>query len=303
MPTKDILESKKLNTVIVDDDDQSRILLNILLKKFPQVNVVGEASNVKNALDIINEKKPDSIFLDICLGNSNGFELMDKISKDARVVFISAFDDYALKAFEVNALDYIQKPVAYDRLALTIERLLLKEESIQEFDTHQNIHDENELKKNIKLEPKKFSPKLLDIINEDQSDYLEDESIEEEIVPCLDPMKKKLDYDDRIFVNSDGTSKFIKVSSIFCITAEKDYSYICLVNGKKILVLKSMVEWEARLTPKYFARIHRSTIINLEFVDKIEKWFNSSYRVHMQNYPEPFQMSRRYAAKLKERFK
>jgi|YelNatPaOPRAMG01_1025707.scaffolds.fasta_scaffold03456_3 two-component system LytT family response regulator len=303
MPTKDILESKKLNTVIVDDDDQSRKLLNILLKKFPQVNVVGEASNVKNALDIINEKKPDSIFLDICLGNSNGFELMDKISKDARVVFISAFDDYALKAFEVNALDYIQKPVAYDRLALTIERLLLKEEPIQEFDTHQNIHEENELKKNIKLEHKKFSPKLLDIINEDQSDYLEDESIEEEIVPCLDPMKKKLDYDDRIFVNSDGTSKFIKVSSIFCITAEKDYSYICLVNGKKILVLKSMVEWEARLTPKYFARIHRSTIVNLEFVDKIEKWFNSSYRVHMQNYPEPFQMSRRYAAKLKERFK
>jgi two-component system LytT family response regulator len=303
MPTKDILESKKLNTVIVDDDDQSRKLLNILLKKFPQVNVVGEASNVKNALDIINEKKPDSIFLDICLGNSNGFELMDKISNDARVVFISAFDDYALKAFEVNALDYIQKPVAYDRLALTIERLLLKEEPIQEFDTHQNIHEENELKKNIKLEHKKFSPKLLDIINEDQSDYLEDESIEEEIVPCLDPMKKKLDYDDRIFVNSDGTSKFIKVSSIFCITAEKDYSYICLVNGKKILVLKSMVEWEARLTPKYFARIHRSTIVNLEFVDKIEKWFNSSYRVHMQNYPEPFQMSRRYAAKLKERFK
>ena len=303
MLTKNILESKKLNTVIVDDDDQSRKLLNILLKKFPQVNVVGEASNMRNALDIINEKKPDSIFLDICLGNSNGFELMDKISKDARVVFISAFDDYALKAFEVNALDYIQKPVAYDRLALTIERLLLKEESVIEFDAYQNNNEEEKLKDTVRFERKKFSPELLDVINENKNDCLEDELIEDEITPCLDPMKKKLDYDDRIFVSSDGTSKFIKVSSIFCITAEKDYSYICLINNKKILVLKSMVEWEARLTPKYFARIHRSTIINLEYVDKIERWFNSSYRVYMQNLQEPFQMSRRYAAKLKERFK
>jgi DNA-binding LytR/AlgR family response regulator len=64
-----------------------------------------------------------------------------------------------------------------------------------------------------------------------------------------------------------------------------------------------MVEWEERLTPKYFVRIHRSTIVNLEYVEKVEKWFNASYRVYIQNVNEPFQMSRRYASKLKERFK
>jgi DNA-binding LytR/AlgR family response regulator len=64
-----------------------------------------------------------------------------------------------------------------------------------------------------------------------------------------------------------------------------------------------MVEWEDRLTRKYFVRIHRSTIVNLEYVEKVEKWFNASYRVYMQNISVPFQMSRRYASKLKERFK
>lgn len=64
-----------------------------------------------------------------------------------------------------------------------------------------------------------------------------------------------------------------------------------------------MSEWEERLTPKYFSRIHRSTIINLEYVEKVEKWFNSAFRVYLQGVNEPMQMSRRYAAKLKERFK
>jgi DNA-binding LytR/AlgR family response regulator len=113
----------------------------------------------------------------------------------------------------------------------------------------------------------------------------------------------KLELDDRIFVTVNSVSRFIKVRDIQCIKAEKDYTYICTVDDKKLLVLRPMIEWEERLPVKYFARIHRSTIVNLELIEKVEKWFNYSYHVYLKNVDEPFQMSRRYALKLKERFR
>lgn len=113
----------------------------------------------------------------------------------------------------------------------------------------------------------------------------------------------KLEMDDRIFITVNSVSRFIKVRDIQCIKAEKDYTYICTVDDKKLLVLRPMIEWEERLPSKYFARIHRSTIVNLELIEKVEKWFNYSYHVYLKNIDEPFQMSRRYALKLKERFR
>ena len=113
----------------------------------------------------------------------------------------------------------------------------------------------------------------------------------------------KLELDDRIFITVNTVSRFIKVRDIQCIKAEKDYTYICTVDDKKLLVLRPMIEWEERLPLKYFARIHRSTIVNLELIEKVEKWFNYSYHVYLKNVDEPFQMSRRYALKLKERFR
>lgn len=117
------------------------------------------------------------------------------------------------------------------------------------------------------------------------------------------PYGTKLEYDDRMFITVNSTSRFIKVSNIECITAEKDYTYVCTSDSKKLLVLRPMVEWEERLPGKYFARIHRSTIVNLDYVEKVEKWFNYAYHVYIHGWDEPFQMSRRYASKLKERFR
>lgn len=113
----------------------------------------------------------------------------------------------------------------------------------------------------------------------------------------------KLELDDRIFITVNSISRFIKVRDIQCIKAEKDYTYVCTVDDKKLLILRPMIEWEERLPSKFFARIHRSTIVNLELIEKVEKWFNYSYHVYLKNIDEPFQMSRRYALKLKERFR
>jgi two-component system LytT family response regulator len=308
MPTKGTITSKTLNTVIVDDDLQSRKILGILLKKFPEVKVVGEASNISSAVNIIEETEPDSVFLDIRLGTNSGFELIEKISNKAKVIFVSAYDDYALRAFEVNALDYLKKPIEKERLAITVSRLLAIKNNNGKTEIEDASAIEDLLGNNVQenLIPCRSNKKIefdLDdkIDGEDlQAGDTEDEA--EDSPSIIDP-SKRLEYDDRLFITADGFSKFIKISTIQCITAEKDYSYIYLITGKKLLILKPMVEWEGRLTPKYFVRIHRSTIVNLEYVEKVEKWFNASYRVYIQNILEPFQMSRRYASKLKERFK
>ena len=301
-------DQNKVSTVVVDDDVYSRKLLNILLKKFPQINVVGEAANISKALDIIKELKPDSIFLDVKLGTSSGFDLMKKISAESTVIFISASQDYALRAFEVNALDYLKKPIDFDRLAITVSRLISKIQD-KELPIEKNSANESAIAASSITEAHagynhgkvELSKVLNNHLIKDEEDFDDEEDDLE-----LDDghsNKKALEYDDRLFITVDGISRFIKICTIQCITAEKDYTYLYLEGQKKVLVLKPMLEWEERLPSKYFVRIHRSTIVNLEYVTKVEKWFNSSYHVFVQNISEPFQMSRRYASKLKERFK
>lgn len=280
-------DKNKVSTVLIDDDLNSRKLLNILLKKFPDIEVVGEAASLTKAIDIVQQTKPDSVFLDICLGNNSGFDLVNKISPGSKVIFISSFDDYALRAFKVNALDYIKKPIDFERLSITVNRLISNTMEIKKLEKNKNEKNDPE------------PDELNDIIEEDD-DYSENDSINSDIKTSK---KKLFDYDDRIFISYDNVSRFIKISTIECITAEKDYSYVYISGAKRVLVLRSMVEWEERLPKKNFVRIHRSTIANLEYIEKVEKWFNSSYLVFVQNISEPFQMSRRYATKLKERFK
>ncbi|MHB8579436.1 MAG: LytR/AlgR family response regulator transcription factor [Ignavibacteriaceae bacterium] len=301
-------DQNKVSTVVVDDDVYSRKLLNILLKKFPQINVVGEAANISKALDIIKELKPDSIFLDVKLGTSSGFDLMKKISAESTVIFISASQDYALRAFEVNALDYLKKPIDFDRLSITISRLISKIQDKESPVAKKSAKESTALDDSIKeVHPGynhgkvELSKVLNNHIIKDE-DNIDDEEDDFELGEDHSN-KKALEYDDRLFITVDGISRFIKICTIQCITAEKDYTYLYLDGLKKVLVLKPMLEWEERLPSKYFVRIHRSTIVNLEYVNKVEKWFNSSYHVFVQNISEPFQMSRRYASKLKERFK
>ncbi|PJA98096.1 MAG: hypothetical protein CO128_09150 [Ignavibacteriales bacterium CG_4_9_14_3_um_filter_30_11] len=266
-------------TIIVDDDSKSRKFLTKLLDNYSQVEVVGEAETISSALKLIKEKNPTSIFLDVKKNDGISMELLDNISSDLKVIFVSSNLDFALKAFEVNALDFIKKPIEEDKLGRTVNRLiddlaLGSEEMLKSFS-----------EKNSSYEDKTDNNPLKNMLTAKNKNYV------------------KLTYDDRLFLTKNGSSKFIKVDSILSITANKDYSYINSLDEKKIILLRTMKEWEKRLPEKYFARIHRSTIVNLEFIEKVEKWFNYSYHVYLKGVEQPYQMSRRYASKLKEKFK
>jgi two-component system, LytTR family, response regulator len=237
----------KLTAIIVDDERLARKELRSLLSDFDKISIVGEAENLTEAVELIHKSKPDVVFLDIQLQNENGFDLLDLIEKDFKLIFVTAFDNFAIRAFEINALDYLLKPVNPERLAKTLERLLESDEKIET------------------------------------------------------PLRK-LEYEDRIFLELGERSKFLKISSIKYISADGDYSQIFTSDGGQHLITKSLKEWEERLPEKYFVRIHRSTIINFEFIEKVEGWFNRSFQVFLNGVNEPFTISRRYSSAIKEKF-
>lgn len=230
--------------VIVDDERLARKKLRSLLADFPQIEIAGEADGVFEAVRLIENIKPDVLFLDIQMPQASGFDLLERIETNAKIIFVTAFDEYAIRAFEVNALDYLLKPVKPERLKQAIERL----------------QSEN------------------------------------------NPIEKTFDYSDFLFVNTGRQSKFIRINSIKFIAAADVYSEVFTNGAEKFLLLKPLAEWERTLPSKNFARIHRSTIVNLEYIERIEKDFNYSQQIYLRGVAEPFVISRRYAAKLRDKF-
>lgn len=238
----------KLKALIVDDERLARRELRSLLADFSEVEIIGEADSVNQALDLIENKQPTIVFLDIQLTNETGFDLLERVeSAEFKTIFVTAFDAYAIRAFEVNALDYLLKPVNPERLKKAIEKI---------------VKDEKSAENNL----------------------------------------RKLAFDDRLFLEMSGRSIFLKINRISHILAAGDYSEVFTIDGKKFLVEKPLREWETRLPEKHFIRIHRTSIINLECVERLESWFNRSYQIYLQNNREPLTVSRRYAAQLKQKF-
>ena len=116
-----------MKAIIIDDERLARQELKTLLASYPEIQIVGEANNAETAIESIKQLKPDVIFLDIQMPGKNGFELLEEISGVPEVVFVTAYDEYAIRAFEVNALDYLLKPVQSNRLAETVKKILNKE--------------------------------------------------------------------------------------------------------------------------------------------------------------------------------
>ena len=238
----------KLKALIVDDERLARRELRSLLADFSEVEIVGEADSVNQALDLIENKHPTIVFLDIQLTNETGVDLLERVeSAEFKTIFVTAFDAYAIRAFEVNALDYLLKPVNPERLKKAIEKI---------------VKDEKSAENNL----------------------------------------RKLAFDDRLLLEMSGRSIFLKINRISHILAAGDYSEVFTTEGKKFLVEKPLREWETRLPEKHFIRIHRTSIINLECVERLESWFNRSYQIYLQNNREPLTVSRRYAAQLKQKF-
>lgn len=109
--------------IIIEDEYWARVTLRDKVEKFPEIEVIGEAASVAEGVTILSEMHPDIIFLDIELTDGTGFDLLNKTEYGGKVIFVTAFDSYAIRAFEINALDYLMKPISESRLRDTIERI------------------------------------------------------------------------------------------------------------------------------------------------------------------------------------
>lgn len=234
--------------LVVDNERLARSELKELLEEGHghEFQVVGEAATVQEAATLAQLHDPDVVFLDIHLAGESGFDLLPLLDRTITVVFVTAFDRYAIRAFEVNALDYLLKPVAPQRLATTLARLR--------------------------------GPAAA-------------ESTAAQV----------LTYEDRLFLRLDERMVFLRLREIAAIRAAGDNSVLHLADGKQARARKSLREWGDRLPEREFVRIHRSTIVNLEFVERVEEWSHFSYRVYLRGLPDPLQMSRRWGARLRSR--
>lgn len=244
---------KPLSAIVVDDERLARRELIRLLAAHPEIAIAGEAASVDEAAALVAAVDPDVVFLDIQMPRRSGFELLAAADVRGRVVFVTAHDVHAIRAFEVNALDYLLKPVHPARLATTIARLLASEPAA---DAPLPAPDEPPAQDQARLEP-----------------------------------------DDHLFLTEGRVARFARVRSIVCIRGASDYSEIVLSDGKQLLLRRPLKEWEARLPPS-FARVHRSAIVNLDHVERVER-DGDEYRVHLRGTSEPVALSRRQAQRLR----
>ena len=225
-----------LSAIIVDDESLARRGLSLRLQHIPHVDVVAECVNGGEALTAIAEHSPDLVFLDIQMPGMGGFDVIGQLQADnmPMVIFVTAFDQYAVDAFKVHAVDYVLKPIDDDRLHEAIERAVL--------------HREQE-------ESARTKEKLVDLV---MGMTGASASSIEQMAEDAEPPKS---WPEKITVKDGSDIQFIRVADIQWVDAAGDYMCIHAAGTTHIMRI-TMKQLEAMLDPARFLRIHRSTIVN-----------------------------------------
>jgi two-component system, LytTR family, response regulator len=234
--------------VIIDDEAAGRKLISQYLEEHENLIIVGEANNGVDAVKVINEFKPDIVFMDIQMPGLTGFEVIKHLDEIPQIIFSTAYDKYALDAFEVHAIDYLLKPYTRERFNIAIQKL-------RSTDNISNV-----------------KPLAESIINTKA-------------------------YPEKILVNLHQKLVAVTVANIIQINADRDYSEL-ITNTQKHLSNFGISILEQKLDPLKFIRVHRSSIINIDYIKEIQKNINS-YDIIMQN-ESVVRVSRSYVDNIKK---
>lgn len=263
------MAARKIRTLIVDDEPLARERVRSMVVDEPDLEVIGEARDGAEAVDAILSQAPDLVFLDVQMPKLDGFEVISSVGADRMppVVFVTAFDQHALRAFEVQALDYLLKPFDQDRFRGALSRV-----------RHQIDSQENGA----------LGKKLLALVRGMHTDTPTD-------APAATAEKKS----DRMVVKSGGRLFFLRADEIDWVEAAGNYVRLH-VGAESHLLRETMNSIETRLNPDLFFRIHRSRIVNIERIKELQPWFNGEYVVILRNGTK-LTLSRGYREKLQER--
>ena len=260
-----------LRVLVVDDEPTARRGLRLLLQKHPDLLVVGEASHVNEAEETVKTLKPDILLLDVQMPEHDGFELVRRLGRDRTpvVIFVTAYDEHALRAFEVNAVDYLLKPYEDARFDEAMDRAREAVRQRQGDSVHLRL------------------TQLLQ--------YLESNAGATAEAGTAGALT------DRILIKSSGEIIFLKVRDVDWIEAEGDYM-VFHTAGKSHMLRETMARLEARLDPRRFVRIHRSTIVNIDRVRKLTPSFAGEYAVILEDGTK-LKLSRGYQERLQSLLK
>lgn len=223
---------EKIKTIIIDDESLARELVKNYLSDYAEVEILGEYSDGFQGLKAINELQPDLIFLDIQMPKLTGFELLELLDHPYNIIFTTAYNEYAIKAFEHNAVDYLLKPFSQERFADAITKAISR---------LQNRAERTEIIEKLKEHENKNKDKL-----------------------------------SRVVVKSRNKIDIIPIDKIRYFEAQDDYVMIYTHDGH-YLKQKTMKYFETHLNPKEFCRIHRSYLIRIEEISKLEPYEKDSW--------------------------
>lgn len=223
-----------IKAIVIDDEPLSREILKSYLIRFPQISIVEECNDGFEGVKAIQQHQPDLIFLDIQMPKINGFEMLELVSPMPAVIFITAFDEFALKAFEANAIDYLLKPVSEDRFAKAVQ-------------------------------------KFLDKTNQPAA-----------TTGLLDAMAQSTAQNNRIVVKTGNKVKIIPVHDVHYLEADDDFVKIVTAEGA-FLKNKTMSFYEQTLDPQQFVRVHRSYILHISQITKIEPYQKETHLAVLRN--------------------
>ncbi len=259
-----------LRTIIVDDEPLARRGLKLRLEHNPALELVAECNNGVEALQAIAELAPDLVFLDIQMPGMDGFEVVQKLQGDSMplIIFVTAYDEYAVDAFEINAIDYVLKPIDDSRLDTAIERAI-------EHQQQQTLADH---KRNLISACMQFTGADAATIEE----IAEGESTA---------------YPDKLSIRDGGEVSLVPVADIDWVDAAGDY--MCVhVGGVTHIMRITMKQLEALLNPVKFLRIHRSTIVNVDRIVSAQGIANGEFLLSLEDESR-LKVSRSYRDKIK----
>jgi len=240
--------------IIVDDEKLARDLLREYLENYSEIEVIGEADQGTDAVEKIDKLKPDLVFLDVQMPGMTGFDVLEDIEHEPYVIFVTAYDQYAIKAFEKNAVDYLLKPLDEERFRNAVNRAL-KRKTLE----HSSIED------------------LLSSMRSE----------------------RKGTYDTHIFVQKSEKLFNLPVEEIVYLEASGDYTIIT-TKADQFVSSSGIGKLEEILNPEVFIRVHRSTIVNVNYLKEIERHFNGGMVVKMQS-GKSFPVSRTYAKLIRKK--
>lgn len=241
-----------MKVIIIDDEPLARALLEELLEEVKDIEIIASCNDGFEGLKAIQEHHPDLIFLDIQMPKITGFELLELLDNPPIVIFTTAYDEYALKAFEVNALDYLLKPFDKERLDKALDKARNSQTTPQKAE-----------------EKEKPKGKVMQLPEQAQ----------------------------RIVVKDSNNIKIIPLDEVLYIEAADDYAKITTAD-KYYLKHQRMMQFEIQLQEQQFVRIHRSYIVNLQHIQKVELYEKEQYCVILRNQKK-LPVSRNGYGKLK----